>query len=359
MKTFLRLDPSTIPSAHKQTILAQNNRLTAVEHEVYLLEFELAEFIHAQSLLSQYPHNYGKNLAIYLPTVINHLQTMSSVGEISLGMGDTDFKRKMSEDFGVALAALFMTRSFDIDWTSVSQVPANKALSLKRPDFQSYNRTGELFFFEAKGTTSPNTLEKQISTGKDQVKKYPKPASGKFVIASYLGGDSGTFPTTTFVYDPPHDGSGFSSPKQVIRFHYYHVLNFMGWYSQAEAYLKLLVADFSLDEKDLEVYSMLKNLDAKGHFKKSMSDLEDLPTGSIGEKEYVFTYSEIETSNSKIEIKRGLSFEIFESLRNGEFNLDILKSLETYNENGLSVFNDGTLLSIKERSKVPIRALTI
>lgn len=342
MKIFLKLDPLTIQDPVRASIISRTGTLREVEHNLFVFLFSPVEFTHAQKLLSMHPETYGKDLSIYLSNVITHFDRTDETREITLSFGDTDFKRKMSEDMGVGLAAIFMNKAFGVEWKSMIQVPVNKRLQSKRPDFQGFNSAQELFLFEAKGTTSPLNVEKQISKGKEQIKAYSTQAAGKYVIASYFSGDVSTFPSTTFVIDPPANGTPITNPEKVIALHYVRVLTFMGLNEQAAAYRKLLV----LSNKSGSYGYNLRLDVARSDFIKTWEHQPELSEMTHGAKKYAIKTEEVIADGKTFRIDFGLNIEIIKDLKQGSINQDYIRKLESEVSKDVSVFDDGTIFRV-------------
>ena len=198
---------------------------------------------HVYHLLGSNPTRFTSDLMFYIATVCTFFNGQPQAQLINVPNGaDADFKKRLSEDMGVALASTFMTKGFDISWESISQIPANSKLSKKRPDFQSYSRNdnGKPYIFEAKGTTLLSSVEKATSNALQQAKGYPIAAHAKLVLTSYLSADSRYFPSATFVIDPPGPTSEFIDYDISVLLHFEKILQFSGLQKTSARYISLL-----------------------------------------------------------------------------------------------------------------------
>ena len=171
----------------------------------FALTLGATTFVHAYALLGRSPARFNRDLSIYLAgvnAVFDRGHGKSGYIELGAG-GTTDWKRRVAEDLGVSLAALFMVASFGLTWETIAQIPAATTLKKKRPDFEGFNGSGSRYIFEAKGTTSLGSVEKALHKAIAQVKQYPEVAEGKLAIVTFLSTDERLFPSQTFVVDPP------------------------------------------------------------------------------------------------------------------------------------------------------------
>lgn len=210
-----------------------------------IAEVDPIEFTHAYALLGGSSQRFGQDLRIYLATVRSFFDAMQPLARLRIpATASSDHKRRLAEDLGVALAAGFMVHGFDLDWTTVSQIPQNAKLVKKRPDFQGYTTLGDArYLFEAKGTTAFGKVEKAMTTACGQVKAYPERATAKLAIVSYLESDPRFFPSFSFVVDPPAMPDSVPADPEVARLlHFEKVLQFAGLPETAKRYVDALAA---------------------------------------------------------------------------------------------------------------------
>ena len=237
----VRIDASTEKMIPSSALLTKN--LEAPERS-FFLTFPPDIFIQAYVLLGDSPQRFGADLAFYLATVNTFFAKSPTVqtGFVSLvGISQTDTKKRLSEDLGVALSSLFMVEAFGIPWDTIAQIPLNSKLSKKRPDFECFDAAGNRYLFEAKGTTALASVDGALSKAIAQVKKYPEAANTKLAIVSFLSSDERLFPSQTFVVDPPSLPDNIPPTKRVAQLlHGEKVLQFAGLPQTAAAYLKAL-----------------------------------------------------------------------------------------------------------------------
>lgn len=217
--------------------------ISPVHSNTQRVEIDPALYAHVLHLLGNNPTRFTSDLRFYIATVRTFFDGQPQAQLISVPNGaDADFKKRLSEDMGVALASTFMTKAFDIRWESISQIPANSKLSKKRPDFQSFRRGDNVkpYIFEAKGTTLLSSVEKTTSNALQQAKGYPVAAHAKLVLTSYLSADSRYFPSATFVIDPPGPSSEFIDSDISTLMHFEKILQFSGLLKTSVRYISLL-----------------------------------------------------------------------------------------------------------------------
>lgn len=237
-----RIDGPTLTRAANAAGFSKLINATQLPENVRFVAVNPAIFTHAYLLLGEQPQRFVSDLTLYLTTVRTFFERADAVGGINVPAGaNSDSKRRLSEDLGVALAAFFMVEIFGVTWESISQIPANTKLSKKRPDFQGFTLASQRFLFEAKGTTKLQTVEKTMSKALDQVKKYPEVADAKIAIVSYLSADERYFPSTSFVVDPPALPEEIKPDAETSQLlHFEKVLQFAGLSQTAKDYVTTL-----------------------------------------------------------------------------------------------------------------------
>lgn len=355
MRIFIKIDSNTIKEPIYSEIVSAVRTMESVEHDVFVFEFCPLEFTHAQNLLSQHPETYGQDLSFYLPNVATHFNQTEQNREISLGFGGDDFKRRMAEDMGVGMAALFMHKAFGVSWKTILQIPSNNKLVAKRPDFQGNNDRNEIFLFEAKGTTCPKNVAKQINQGLEQVKAFPKESRTKYVVASFFSGAVNTFPSTVFVVDPPGEGKIIEDRNRAIALHYVHVLKFLGLDQQAKAWRELLSADLSIDGNASSQSRERKYWNAKQAYERAWGGELGFEPMEIEDETYLTLSENVETRGGVFQVTRGIENGIFERLKSGDFlgpqGSDDERGLRPRGmppslEGDFSLFDDGSLFKV-------------
>jgi len=319
----------------------------------FFLTFSPDIFIQAYVLLGDSPQRFGADLAFYLATVNTFFGMSPTVqtGFVSLvGIPQTDTKKRLSEDLGVALSSLFMVEAFGISWDTIAQIPLNSKLSKKRPDFKCFDAAGNRHLFEAKGTTALANVDKALSKAIDQVKKYPEAANTKLAIVSYLSTDERLFPSQTFVVDPPSLPDNIPPTKRVAQLlHGEKVIQFAGLPETAKAYLKALSVMLKEEAADDGVPS---------HSYSNTWKFEALSTKLEEEiKQNNLQAREVKNVNFVgRNIFEGQGVRIFAGVNRGQLealtNLQFLSAGDTYlrieGEDRHSFFSDGTCLLIEQ-----------
>src|SRR5438876_6068448 len=233
-----RIDAPTLERAASAAGSSRLLNSSQLPENVRFVAVNPAVFTHAYLLLGEHPQPFVSDLTLYLSTVRAFFERADAVGGINVPTGaNSDSRRRLSEDLGVALAAFFMVEAFRLSWELISQIPQNSKLSKKRPDFQGYTATHQRYLFEAKGTTKLPTVEKTMSKALSQVKGYPESAEAKIAILSYLSADERFFPSTSFVVDPPALPEELKPDAETSRLlHFEKVLQYAGLPQTAKDY---------------------------------------------------------------------------------------------------------------------------
>ncbi len=230
------------------------NVLTHAPEGCHLMTFQPITFIHAYGLLGANPQRFGTDLKLYLATVNSFFSWHMTTTQIHVTLNRvtvTDAKRRLSEDLGVALASLFMVRAFGVVWDTIAQIPLNTKLSVKRPDFESFDAADRRYLFESKGTTVLARVEKALLKAIEQVKKYPERALYKLAIVSYLAADERLFPSQTFVVDPIALPDTVPPTGDIARLlHGEKLFEFAGLPRTAAAYVRALAAHLRQELSD-------------------------------------------------------------------------------------------------------------
>lgn len=237
-----RIDATTLARALALPGAAEIPAVTGFPSSIRLMGVNPAVFTHAYQLLGEHPQRFGDDIALYLGTVKTFFERADVTDGINLtGFGNADSRRRLSEDLGVACASLFMVQVFDLGWETISQIPQNRALREKRPDFQGFANNGSRFVFEAKGTTGLAKVVTSMSKAIGQVKRYPEQAEAKIAIVTYLCSDDRFFPSSSFVVDPPAMPEIVPSDPQTAKLlHMEKILQFVGLSETAKKYVAVL-----------------------------------------------------------------------------------------------------------------------
>lgn len=316
----------------------------------FLFNVDPTVFTHAYMLMGNHPSRFGYDLSLYLSTVNTFFNRNPLQETIRIPHASQDAKKRLSEDFGVALASVFMVKAVNLKWPTISQIPMNNKLAKKRPDFEGFNAADQRYLFEAKGTTNPSNVETALGNAIEQVKGYPEEAERKFAIVSFFSTDSRLFDSATFVVDPPMPDIVPPDKETSMLLHYEKVLQFGGFSNGAVEYLKLL-------EKYLKEQREVQKEWEKSGVARYAAAPQSLPlTGAIqyeSERAIQRVYQGIpyrgqivseQIGNQKYEIYLGIAEDKLREIQafyNGPDD-----NYPEWHEGGTSAFSDGTVLEI-------------
>lgn len=228
-RLFLRLHVPTLGDAFAR-LVAACPQIQAVENglTMHRLVFEDIVFDHVLELLGQHPNRFGIDLSVYLSTVQTFFNRTETDGYIFIPNSGTDFKRRYSEDLGVAIGSLFAVTVYTLLWETIVQLPRDAKLSNRTPDFLGFDAANAKRMYETKGTTRPETVDAIIRDAKDQLAKHPEPIAGKLALVSYLSASPNALPSFCFVADPP-PSTTLITPAFARSLHLLHVLEYIGF----------------------------------------------------------------------------------------------------------------------------------
>ena len=293
--------------------------ISSVHSNTQRAEIDPALYAHVYHLLGSNPTRFTSDLRFYIASACTFFDGQPQAQLINVPSdANTDFKKRLSEDMGVALASTFMSAAFDICWESISQIPANSKLSKKRPDFQSYRRgdTVKPYIFEAKGTTMLSSVEKATSSGLQQAKGYPVASHAKLVLTSYLSADSRYFPSATFVIDPPGPSSEYIDSDISILLHFEKTLQFAGLLKTSALYISLLsklLKDGKMRIASTQEMSYRQRLEAQALREAYEEESRDIQSLSTDNREYIGQRYEIKGATlffgaDRDKIENGIKF---------------------------------------------------
>lgn len=312
-------------------------------------------FTHAYQLLGEKPQRFGDDLGLYLSTVRTFFERADISGGVDLtGFGNSDSRRRISEDMGVAYASLFMINVFAVTWDTIAQIPQNNKLSAKRPDFEGFANAAERFLFEAKGTTALKSIENAMSAAIGQVKSYPEHANCKFAFVTYLCSDSRYFPTASFVVDPPVSlpDSVPADQRTARLLHVEKALQFGGLPETAKAYMnalsRQLIEEGTASSRG-EVFNPSKRLSGLSGEIKNAND-KDIAQANIGvhiRGNVEFVGQTIRIGNTGLEVFDGVARDIVNAALELELSATVFETSETEVDGGfVSTLSDGTIFQI-------------
>ena len=259
-------------------------------------------------------------------------------------------KKRLSEDLGVAISSLFRVQSLQLNWESITQIPQNRKISKKTPDFLGFNPNIERSIYESKGTTQPQTVEKVMSRALEQSKGYPKSAKGKFAIVSYFPTGGKSMPPFTFVADPPISNIFIPEKDNSVLLHYTQVLKFVGFESTVQAYERMLAEKFRLEGQDQQegtLFSLSSTLGLQSFqnqtrqaFDRERSTRE---TFAWENRTYIGRYLDVVGTTNRLFL--GIYLETIERILS--LNTNIVELVDVRVRDGdeeISIFSDGTII---------------
>ncbi len=352
IRTFVHLDSATIGSALESQIRSTNTGLAPVDCNIYLATFNPIVFGHASLLLGKNPNRFGYDLSTYLATLELFFRRKPQEGFLTINSGSSDFKKRLAEDIGAGLAALFMVMSFEIGWETISQIPQNRKLSKYTPDFLGLTKNDERFIFEAKGTTQPGAVEGAMSKALTQAKSYPEEAVNKFAIVSYFPSSVKQVPPVTFVADPAISDTFPPGRENSTLLHYAKVLEYAGLAQTRAAYEHLLSIGFDIERKESgAMHSAYKPYLLRG----PINEIQTVFSSEVGEENrlswrdrmFVGWRRSASRRDERLSIFLGVDEKYISRILQLETDIPASEDVHVEDEREIaSVFSDGTILRI-------------
>lgn len=344
---LLKMDEATISLLGNQ-LPPEISKVNSSIKSPLLFNVDPIQFTHAYKLLGANSSQFGYDLSLYLATVNTYFENSGEHQPLQIPQCSQDFKKRLSEDLGVAMAALFMVKAFNIDWRTISQIPANNKLIKKRPDFEAFDYSGRRFIFEAKGTTRPSSVETCLTNAIEQAKGYSEAAERKLAIVSFFSADSRIFDSATFIVDPALPDIVPPDKETSILLHYERVLQFSGLSQSAVEYTKELSKYLRKKTKPTGTEYLPTRL--PDHRRSKFWGSLELETERSQEKRYedkrfLGSITQTNVGNKMFSIYCGVSEETLNAI--GDFDPRPLEApTKTMPNKYISIFSDGTLLEI-------------
>lgn len=227
-KLFVRIDNESVATQHVSQMSSATN-LDAVDGNEHLFRyrFETLRIDHAVLLLGKYPERFGYDLSFYLSTAQLFFTRTANDTFIVMPNGGSDFKRRFSEDMGVAAGSLFLVDTLAVRWETICQIPANQKLNKSTPDFVAFDSSSNKYVYESKGTTRPDTVDAVREKAKQQLNVHEEAGVTKFAMVAYFPNSAKLLPPYLFVSDPPTPLPQMSE-SIAIGLHFLKVLEFCG-----------------------------------------------------------------------------------------------------------------------------------
>lgn len=343
---LLTFDSDMISNQQKDQILLNNNNISEVTNGLYLFRFDDVRFLHVLRLLK--PETFGYDVSEYLQAVIFKLSRMKNQTFIRLDMGSPDFKRRSSEEFGVVMAALFMADSFNLDWSTITQI--DEGTKTKKPDYIGYQiMTNNEYIFEAKGTTDYRKVDGYLKKALDQLNEYGGDKSSKYAVVSSFMNSKRVSPSHMIVADPPYIGKMKFTPMLARRMHYAKVLSSMDMPISSKYMMKSAIIKAKQlynDRINTNQTKFLSNYYDMNHY-ESLEMQEEIKKNKekmelINGRYTVIQERKIENENVKISF--GVKSIILDRIIAGE---DIDTRFNESTEGNISYLSDGTYMKVE------------
>lgn len=204
-KLFVRIDRGSIAAADL-TAMTSASQVTSIDvpDDCFQFHFEPISLDHALLLLGDNNSRFGFDLWHYLHSAYGLFSRISD-GFVVMPNGSPDFKRRYSEDLGVAIGSLFLANAIGLRLETVAQIPTTTRLDKhsKVPDFFGFDGDDHKRVYECKGTTAPDDVDKHRQKAKSQLADHIEASVTKFALVTYVPTTSKLIPPFIFVSDPP------------------------------------------------------------------------------------------------------------------------------------------------------------
>ena len=353
-KMMVRLDKDTISQDLFSEIENQNSNLTNIGNDIYEFEFDEIELLHASSILNNNQSNLGYDIGYYLQSAYNILYRLAHHPDqyIILDIGSPDFKKRTSEDFGVGISALFMHKSFGINWQNISQIPANQKFSKFRPDFIAIEGNRK-FIFEAKGTTQAHKVSEFMGKAVQQAKSYSGSAVSKLAFVSYFPNSRKIFPSFIFLSDPPIQEDFHELDRWFITMtHYIKILKLCGFTRSSQPFIDVIIHKFKLEKEEERPHRYSMNLEKyKGVLLESFSkDYQMLEKVQFMDRDFIGKYiaKKVKVGAHEVSLFLGVDEKIIRNIISLNVDIPVIENkVIDEDQKKVSVFSDGTIIEVR------------
>jgi hypothetical protein len=355
-KSIVKFDEDTISNDLIDMILSNNKYLSRTDDQLFSFEFDESTFLQAFLLLESNSDRFGDDLQDYLNSVVYRLRKIPYNEYIVIDIGDTGFKKRASECFGVGLSSLFMVESFKIQWQNICQIPQDRQLSRFTPDFLAYDSINT-YIYESKGTTDPSSISQKMKKALEQSKSYRfLGANNYFGFVGYFPNNRNNIPTSLFIADPPIDNAIHFDDWHVKMFHYKNVLEYSNLKQTLPIFINLLKEKIrlelkqnqrnngSLSDEDFREFEKLqkKLTTTFGNEYKILDKLE------YQNKEFIGKNFEFKYDLNVLKMFLGINSDIIKDIINLQSESNFLEnSYHEENDKQISIFSDGTILQLE------------
>jgi hypothetical protein len=364
-KLLLRLDRSSLTGPDLHSIQTCTSiAIVDAEESCFQYRFESISLDHALLLLGTNKSRFGFDLRHYIRSAHGFFAE-TDLGFVVMPDSTPDFKRRFSEDLGVAIGSLLLVDSIALRWETICQIPTNKKLdkSAKTPDFVGFDTGNKKRVYECKGTTDPSSVDKSRQKAKDQLSEHSESGVTKFAMVTYVPTSAQLIPPFLFVSDPPIP-LPLITERLAVGLHFLLMLQFAGIEDLIEPVRKHL----ELEYRKIAAGAELRELSWTDHAALQQSrrtlpstfgeGLERIEPIDFQTAQFVGKWHEIELDNkSKVRAFTGISLLYFREYQRFLVDLkepaglpavDMNLSLQTENERQLaSLLPDGSLLLLE------------
>ncbi|MGA2582972.1 MAG: hypothetical protein ABSG31_06820 [Tepidisphaeraceae bacterium] len=228
-RIFLRLNIPRLGAGFMERVRACGS-FVPVEDGLSMMRFDFEDvvFDHAALLLGKNHLRFGQDISLYLSTVRTFFERSEIEQYLFVPESNSDFKRRCSEDLGVAMGCLFVVCAAQVLWETISQIPQDRKLAKRRPDFICYDPSANKYILETKGTSHAENVDGAVLQAKEQLAGYPEPALGKLAFVTFFMSATSGIPSFLFVDDPPVPNI-LISREMAQALHVLLVLDFIGF----------------------------------------------------------------------------------------------------------------------------------
>ena len=248
-KLFLRLDRGSL-TGDDMKAFASAPPVSEVDsdEDCFQYTFEPVVLDHVLLLLGENKSRFGFDLWHYIHSAHGFFRQTSD-GFVVMPDSTPDFKRRYSEDLGIAIGSLSLVDAIGLKWETVSQIPTNKRPDkhAKVPDFVGFDTNSQKRVYECKGTTRPQDVDKHRQKAKDQLADHSEANVSKLAMVTYIPTSSKLIPPYLFVSDPPIPLS-FMTEAMAMGLHYLLACQFAGIDSLIEPLQQALAQQYHIKE---------------------------------------------------------------------------------------------------------------
>lgn len=345
---FVTLDQSTLNNSI-YTAFKSSAALTRITANCFKFEFEPIVLYHALQLLSLDPSRYGMDLQDYLAPVIQYYTQHSPSQFTDLDFGTTDYKRRAAENLGVSIASLLMVEVLGVHWDTIAQIQSVRKQRGRKPDFVAYS-SSKGYVYEAKGTSRPHNISKQIKDATEQLRSLPLRGKGKIGFVSFFPGEIGHLYPSTHVFDPPFNLL-IPDHDDALQRHYIQRLSFLELNESAALFSDFMDAKLlaqSTDNSNLhyraEDRAKLLRVQFNGVFRK---EIESLKSIKVGHWEHVSRSKEVSVRDRRVHYTASCIKEYLDPFSPPASDAKASTGYEAGRKRAESAFMDGTRIVIE------------